>query len=67
MGPDHPETLIARANLARWLGEAGQPAQAAEQLRGLLPDFLRILGSDHPHTLTARTHLDYWQSREEAD
>jgi hypothetical protein len=36
LGPDHPDTLAARGNLARWLGEAGQPGQAAAQLRDLL-------------------------------
>ena len=60
LGPDNPDTLTARANLARWLGEAGQPAQAAEQFRDLLGDFLRVLGPDHPDTLTARGSLAYW-------
>ena len=38
LGPDHPETLSARGDLASWLGEAGQPAQAAAQFRDLLTD-----------------------------
>ena len=38
LGPDHPGTLAARGNLASWLGEAGQPAQAASQYRDLLAD-----------------------------
>ena len=66
LGPDHPDTLTARANLASMLGEAGQPAQAAAQYRDLLDDFLRVLGPDHPHTLTARANLAYWQDRQEA-
>src|ERR1019366_6923018 len=60
LGSDHPGTLSARANLARWLGVAGQPAQAADQYRGLLTDFLRVLGPDHPHTLSARGNLARW-------
>jgi len=60
LGPDHPDTLNARANLAWWLGEAGQPAHAAEQFRDLLADRLRVLGPDHPGTLTARGNLACW-------
>ncbi len=60
LGLDHPDTLTARANLADWLGEAGQPAQAAAQYRDLLDDSLRVLGPDHPHTLTTRDQLTYW-------
>ena len=67
LGPDHPSTLTARANLASWLGEAGQPAQAADQFRDLLDDFLRVLGPDHPHTLTTRSNLAYWQDRRDSD
>ena len=67
LGPDHPDTLTARANLASWLGEAGQPAQAAAQYRDLLDDYLRVLGPDHPDTLTARGNLAYWQDRRDSD
>ena len=57
LGPDHPETLIARGNFAYWVSEAGQPALAAAQCRDLLADCQRVLGPDHPHTLTARSNL----------
>ena len=60
LGPDHPDTLTAHANLAGWLGAAGQPAQAADQYRGLLTDRLRVLGPDHPDTLSARANLARW-------
>jgi hypothetical protein len=60
LGPDHPSTLTARSNLAGWLGETGQPAQAATQYRDLLNDCLRVLGPDHPQTLSARDQLSYW-------
>jgi hypothetical protein len=52
LGPDHPDTLITRANLARWRGEAGDPAGAAIAFEALLTDYLRVLGPDHPDTLT---------------
>ena len=55
LGPDHPETLAARGNLAYWRGEAGDAAGAAAAYEELLADCLRVLGPDHPDTLTART------------
>jgi hypothetical protein len=57
LGPDHPATLTARANLAFWRGEAGDPAGAATDFAELLDDRLRVLGPDHPATLTARGNL----------
>ena len=30
LGPDHPETLIARASLAGWTGQAGKPVEARD-------------------------------------
>jgi hypothetical protein len=59
LGPDHPGAIATRGHLARWLGEAGQPAQAAAQYTDLLADRLRVLGADHPGTLTARANLAY--------
>ena len=57
----HPDTLIiGGGNLAYYLGEAGQPAEAAAQFRELLDDFLRVLGPDHPDTLTTRANLADW-------
>jgi hypothetical protein len=35
-GPEHPETLMTRANLASWAGEAGDPAAARDQCAALL-------------------------------
>src|SRR5689334_25359189 len=54
LGPDHPQSLAARANLAYWLGAAGQPAQAARPERRLVGNERRVLGPPHPETLTAR-------------
>jgi hypothetical protein len=33
LGPDHPDILTTRANLADMVGEAGQPAQATDEYR----------------------------------
>jgi len=30
LGPDHPDTLTTRSNLAYWRGQAGDPAGAAD-------------------------------------
>lgn len=51
LGSDHPSTLKTRHNLARWRGEAGDPANAVADFQGLLADSLRILGPDNPRTL----------------
>jgi hypothetical protein len=61
LGPDHPNTLTTRHNLAHWRGEAGDPAGAAAALEQLLDDYLRRLGPDHPNTLTTRHNLAYWR------
>ena len=53
LGPDHPEILATRHNIARLTFECGDAAQALRLLRELLPDMVRVLGPDHPHTLTA--------------
>ena len=37
LGPEHPDTLRARADLARWTGEAGDAAGARDQFAALLP------------------------------
>ncbi|MFE1877730.1 tetratricopeptide repeat protein, partial [Streptomyces sp. NPDC059496] len=61
LGPDHPDTLRARHNLASWQGEAGDPAGAADAYATLLEDGVRVLGPDHPHTVATRSNLAYWQ------
>ncbi|MFJ8536890.1 tetratricopeptide repeat protein [Streptomyces sp. NPDC093591] len=62
LGPDHPDTLRARHNLASFRGEAGDPAGAAAAFMALLADRERALGPDHPHTLATRGELEYWCS-----
>jgi hypothetical protein len=60
LGADHPDTLAARHQLARWHGEAGDPAGAAAAFEQLLRDRLRVLGADHPDTLATRHQLARW-------
>lgn len=62
-GKDHPDTLIARHNLAHWQGEAGDAAGAAADLAELLADQVRVLGDDHPCTLATRGDLARWRGQ----
>ena len=57
LGPDHQRTLISRANLARWTGEAGDAAGARDQFAALVPAFVRAFGAEHPSSLTAAAAL----------
>jgi hypothetical protein len=59
-GPEHPDTLGARHNLARWTGSAGDAAGARDQFAALLPIIEWVQGPDHPETLTTRNQLAYW-------
>ncbi|MFI5893780.1 FxSxx-COOH system tetratricopeptide repeat protein [Actinoplanes sp. NPDC051513] len=61
LGRDHPDTLTARSNLARWRGEAGDPAGAVLAYEELLDDVLRVLGPDHPTSLATRNNLASWR------
>ena len=59
-GAEHPDTLDARASLARWTGQAGDAAGARDQYAALLPISERVLGAEHPDTLAARANLARW-------
>jgi Tetratricopeptide repeat len=61
LGPDHPDTLGTRGNLAYLLGEAGQVQEAIGQYQPPLEDYTRVPGPDHPATRTARNNLAYWR------
>ena len=63
LGPEHPDTLTIRANLAYWTGETGDAAAARDQYAALLPIRERVLGPEHPDTLRARNNLAYWTKR----
>ena len=52
-----------RHNLARWTGEAGDPAGARDQFAALLPIREQVLGAEHPDTLNTRMGLASWTGR----
>jgi hypothetical protein len=59
-GPEHPDTLAARASLVGWTGAAGDAAGARDQAAALLPLMERVLGPEHSDTLAARGELAYY-------
>ncbi len=59
-GPEHPDTLSARKDLARWTGQAGDAAAARDQYTALLPVHERVFGPEHPDTLPVRSSLARW-------
>ena len=61
-GPTHPDTLTARADLAEFTGEAGDPAAARDQFTELLYIQEKVLGPRHPDTLTTRENLAHWRA-----
>ncbi|WP_371571353.1 tetratricopeptide repeat protein [Streptomyces canus] len=61
LGPDHPDTLTTRGNLATWQGQAGDAAGAAKAYADLLTHMIRVLGPDHPATLPTRSNLASWR------
>ena len=62
-GPEHPEPLGARGNVAYSMGETGDVVGARDRFAALLPIRERVLGPDHPDTLTARADLARWTGR----
>ena len=60
LGPEQPDTLTARNNVAFWTGLAGDPAVARDQLAALLPVRERVSGPEHPDTLIVRADLARW-------
>ena len=57
LGPEHPNVLMARNNLASATLKAGDPAAARDQYTALVPVMERVLGPEHPDTLMARSNL----------
>jgi hypothetical protein len=57
LGPEHPETLTARSNLAWAIAAQGRAAEAEAMWRELLPLREKVLGPEHPETLTTRSNL----------
>jgi hypothetical protein len=63
LGPEHPDTLSVRNNLARWRGSAGDAEGAVVALAELLPVSERVRGPEHPDTLSVRNNLARWRRR----
>ena len=57
LGPDHPDTLASRNNLAGAYRAAGRLTEAITLYEQVLPDRIRVLGEDHPNTLNSRNNL----------
>ena len=57
LGPDHPDTLTSRNNLALAYQEAGRAAEAIPLHEQTLAALERVLGPDHPYTLGSRNNL----------
>uniref|UniRef100_A0AAU2A2T5 Tetratricopeptide repeat protein n=1 Tax=Streptomyces sp. NBC_00093 TaxID=2975649 RepID=A0AAU2A2T5_9ACTN len=55
LGENHPDTLTARHDIARYLGEAGKHHDAVRILDQVVADRGRVLGADHEHTLVTRS------------
>ena len=64
LDPKHPDTLIARRNLAHWTGQAGDRAGARDQGWALLPVIAWVLGAEHPETLAVRADIANWTRKE---
>lgn len=57
---DDRHRLITRMNIARWTGEAGNPAEALRLLKKLLPTMKLKLGSNDAQTLAIRSNIARW-------
>ena len=58
LGPDHPDTLTTRSNIASWTGRAGDARGALELFTALLPDRQRVLGPDHPDVQATQAWIE---------
>ena len=56
-GPDHPDTITARADLAFAYRSAGHMREAIAAYERTLADRERVQGRDHADTRSARAHL----------
>jgi tetratricopeptide (TPR) repeat protein len=65
LGPDHPDTLLSRTDLAYAYLDRDERSKAIRLFEGTLADSERVLGAEHPHTLALRHGLA--QGYEKAD
>jgi len=57
LGPEHPDTLRTRNDLAVTLDDEGKYAEAEVEYRAVIELEKKLLGPDHPTTLTTRDNL----------
>jgi hypothetical protein len=57
LGPEHPETLGSRNNLAAALQFQGRNAEAEQENRAVIAIRERVFGAEHPDTLGSRNNL----------
>ena len=57
LGPDHPDALASRDNLAGTYESVGRLSEAIALFERVLADSIRVLGEDHPNTLASRNNL----------
>ena len=57
LGPDHPDTLTSRNNLASAYESVGRLEEAITLYEQVLSDRIRVLGEDQPDTLPSRNNL----------
>ena len=57
LGPDHPDTLTSRNNLAAAYWRAGRLDRSVPLFEETLKLMMSKLGSDHPETLTTQANL----------
>jgi tetratricopeptide (TPR) repeat protein len=56
-GPDHPDTLINRINLAEAYDSAGRKDEAIALLREVVPAAAKVFGTGHPNTIRCTNRL----------
>ena len=59
LGPDHPDTLLSRNNLAYAYQSAGRLSEGIPLFERTLADRERIMGRDHPDTISSQNNLAY--------
>jgi tetratricopeptide (TPR) repeat protein len=57
LGPEHPDTVRARSDLARAYHQAGRVADAVPLVEQVLTAREQLFGAEHARTLTARNNL----------
>ncbi len=62
-GPDHPDTLAARSEIAIEMVRRGKLAGAEAEFRDILAVRLRVQGPNHPSTLETSKVVDFLKRR----